>query len=181
LQEGKLGIFNLANSFQDLPQTIFATSIAMAAFPVLSKMYHQNDILGLKNLYMKSFNQINFIILLISTGMFVLRYPLVKVLLFYGRFDLVSIKTTSDVLQIMSIGLIFTSLLLLNLDTLFTMGDMKTPLLASFVAYGIGSILIALWYKKFGIFGITYAMIIANMIYFKIMMLRVISKLKLDI
>jgi Na+-driven multidrug efflux pump len=67
------------------------------------------------------------------------------------------------------------------LDTLFTLGDMKTPLLASFVAYGTGSILIAIWYKQFGILGITYAMIIANLIYFKIMMFRIISKLKLDI
>ena len=144
LQEGRLGIFNLANSFQDLPQTIFATSIAMAAFPALSKMYHQNDILGMKKLYVKSLSQINFIILLIASGLFVLKYPLVKVLLFYGRFDLNAIKVTSDVLQIMSIGLVFAALLLLNLDTLFALGDMKTPLIASFVAYGIGSVLIAI-------------------------------------
>lgn len=180
LQEGRLGIFNLANSFQDLPQTIFATSIAMAAFPVLSKMYHQEDLLGMKRLYVKSLNQINFIMLLIASGLFVLKYPLVKALLFYGRFDISGIKITSDILQIMSIGLVFAALLLLNLDTLFALGDMKTPLIASFVAYGIGSVLVAIWYKQFDVFGIASAMIIANFIYFLIMMLKIISRLDLD-
>ena len=88
LKPGELGIFNLANSFQDLPQTIFATSIAMAAFPMLSKLFHQNNIEEMKKLYLKSFHQINFIIFLISTGLFVLSYPLVKVLLNYGNFKL---------------------------------------------------------------------------------------------
>jgi putative peptidoglycan lipid II flippase len=181
LEEGRLGIFNLANSFQDLPQTIFATSIAMAAFPLLSKMYNQKDVLGMKGLYIKSLNQITFIILLISSGLFVLRYPLVKVLLHYGRFDITGIKVTADVLQIMSLGLIFASLLLLNLDTLFALNDMMTPLIASFVAYGIGSVLIVIWYKDFGILGITFAMVIANMIYFKIMTWKIIKMLKIDV
>jgi len=142
LEPGKLGIFNLANSFQDLPQTIFATSIAMAAFPVLSRMFHQDNIDGVKALYLKSFHQINFIMFLIGTGLFVLRYPLVKILLNYGNFGLDAIKITADILQIMSVGLVFSALLLLNLDTLFALGDMLTPLLASFLAYGLGSLLI---------------------------------------
>ncbi len=181
LKEGRLGIFNLANSFQDLPQTIFATSIAMAAFPLLSKMYHQKDILGMKKLYIKSLNQITFIMLLVSSGLFVLRYPLVKVLLHYGRFDISGIKVTADVLQIMSLGLVFAALLLLNLDTLFALNDMITPLIASFVAYGLGSVLIAIWYKDFGILGITFAMIIANLIYFKIMTWKIMKMLKISI
>jgi putative peptidoglycan lipid II flippase len=142
LEPGKLGIFNLASSFQELPQTIFATSIAMAAFPTLSKLFHQSNIEGVKKLYLKSFHQINFIIFLISSWLFVLRYPLVKILLNYGNFDLGAIKITADVLQIMALGLSFSALLLLNLDTLFTLGDMLTPLLASFFAYGLGSVLI---------------------------------------
>jgi putative peptidoglycan lipid II flippase len=88
LKPGELGIFNLASSFQELPQTIFATSIAMAAFPALSKLFHQDNIEGVRKLYLKSFHQINFIIFLISTGLFVLSYPLVKVLLNYGNFNM---------------------------------------------------------------------------------------------
>jgi len=181
LEPGKLGIFNLANSFQDLPQTIFATSIAMAVFPVLSKMYHSSNLLDFKKLYVKSLNQINFIILLVSAGLFVLKYPIVKVLLHYGKFDLASIATTANVLQIMSLGLVFSSLLLLSLDTLFALGDMMTPLLASFVAYIFGSILISMWYLKFNLYGIALAMIIANFIYFIIMFIKIASRLKLDI
>jgi len=181
LSAGKLGIFNLANSFQDLPQTIFATSIAMAAFPVLSKLFHQNDKLGVKNLYIKSFNQINFIILLISTGLFVLRYPLIKILLNYGKFNLMAINTMSGILEVMSFGLVFSSLLLLNLDTLFVLEDMITPLIASFVAYGLGSFLIAKWYTVLDIYGIVLAMVIANFVYFIIMMVKIISKLDLDV
>ncbi len=179
LKPGELGIFNLASSFQELPQTIFATSIAMAAFPALSKLFHQDNIEGVRKLYLKSFHQINFIIFLISTGLFVLSYPLVKVLLNYGNFNLNAIWTTAGILQIMAVGLSFSALLLLNLDTLFALGDMMTPLLASFFAYGLGSLLIWLFYERFGIMGITIALIVANAIYFKIMMLKIIFKLKI--
>jgi peptidoglycan biosynthesis protein MviN/MurJ (putative lipid II flippase) len=79
----------------------------------------------------------------------------------------------------MAVGLSFSALLLLNLDTLFALGDMMTPLLASFFAYGLGSFLIWAFYDRFGIMGITIALIIANAIYFKIMMLRIIFKLKI--
>jgi len=119
LSAGKLGIFNLANSFQELPQTIFAVSIATAAFPVLSKMYHQNNIEGVKRLYIKSLQQINFTMLLISTGLLILRYPIVKLLLEYGNFSIQSTQAVANVLYIMTFGIIFSSLLLLNLDTLF--------------------------------------------------------------
>lgn len=142
LDPGNLGIFNIASSFQELPQTVFATAIAIASFPVMAKLFHQNNIDGVKKLYVKSFNQISFIMLLISAGLFVLRYPLVKLLLNYGKFDLSAIKVTADILQIMSLGLVFSSLLLLNLDTLFALGDIITPLWASFFAYGLGSFLI---------------------------------------
>ncbi len=180
LEPGKLGIFNLANSFQELPQTIFATSIAMAAFPVLSRLFHQNNIEGMRKLYLKSFHQINFIMLLISAGLFVLSYPLVKILLNYGNFDLNAISVTAGILQIMAIGLSFSALLLLNLDTLFALGDMMTPLLASFFAYGLGSFLIWVFYRQFGVVGITIALVIANAIYCKIMTLKIIFKLEIS-
>jgi peptidoglycan biosynthesis protein MviN/MurJ (putative lipid II flippase) len=71
-----------------------------------------------------------------------LKFPIVKLLLNYGNFDISSTLATSNVLSIMALGLIFTSLLLINLDTLFAMGDVYTPLLASFVAYALGAGLI---------------------------------------
>jgi putative peptidoglycan lipid II flippase len=120
LAAGKLGIFNLANSFQDLPQTIFAVSIATAAFPVLSKMYHQNNIEGVSGLYVKSLYQINFTMLLVTVGFLVLKYPIVKMLLYYGNFSLTATQSVANILYIMTFGIIFSSLLLLNLNTLFS-------------------------------------------------------------
>jgi len=67
---------------------------------------------------------------------------LVKLLLNYGNFDIASTAMTANVLNIMAVGLVFTSLLLMNLDTLFAMGDVYTPLIASFVAYSLGAGLI---------------------------------------
>ncbi len=181
LSAGKLGIFNLANSFQDLPQTIFAVSIATAAFPVLSRMYHQNNLIGVKQLYIKSLHQINFTMLLTMAGFLVLKYPLVKILLHYGNFSLPATQSVANILYIMTFGIIFSALLLLNLDTLFSWEDTKTPLVASFVAYTLGSIMIAGLYQQFDLPGIALSMVIANSLYCLIMMWQIVKKLKIDI
>lgn len=142
LPSGRLGIFNLANSLQEFPQTVFSSAIAIAAFPVLAKLFHQNKIDDLKKAYLKGFFQIVFVMMLVSSGLFVLKFALVKLLLNYGNFDIASTAMTANVLNIMAVGLVFTSLLLMNLDTLFAMGDVYTPLIASFVAYSLGAGLI---------------------------------------
>ncbi len=142
LAPGRLGIFNLANSLQEFPQAVFSSAIAIAAFPVLAKLFHQNKMQELKDAYLKSFFQIVFVMMLVGAGIFVLKFPLVKMLFNYGNFDINSTMIAANVLSIMALGLIFTSLLLINLDTLFAMGDVYTPLLASFVAYTFGAILI---------------------------------------
>lgn len=181
LSAGKLGIFNLANSFQDLPQTVFAVSIATAAFPSLSGMYHQNNMEGVKDLYIKSLQQINFVMLLVTSSLLVLKYPVVKILLYYGNFSLSATQSVANILHIMTFGIIFSALLLLNLDTLFSWEDTKTPLIASFVAYLIGTIMIASLYKTFDLPGIVFSMVVANSIYCLIMMRQIIKKLKINI
>lgn len=179
LPSGRLGIFNLANSLQEFPQTVFSSAIAIAAFPVLAKLFHQNKIDDLKKAYLKGFFQIVFVMTLVSSGLFVLKFSLVKLLLNYGNFDIASTAMTANVLNIMAVGLVFTSLLLMNLDTLFAMGDVYTPLIASFVAYSFGAGLIYFWYQKFDIFGITLALVLANFVYLIIMMTKILLKLKI--
>jgi len=180
LPSGRLGVFNLANSLQEFPQAVFSSAIAIAAFPVLAKLFYQNKIENMKAVYLKGFFQIMFVMMLFSAGLFVLRVPLVKILLNYGNFDMAATLMTANVLGIMALGLIFASLLLMNLDTLFAMGDVYTPLTASFIAYAIGAVLIYFWHQSFDIFGITMALIIANFIYLMIMIVKIVFKLKLD-
>lgn len=178
---GSLGIFNLANSFQEFPQTIFSSAIAIATFPILSKLFHQHDLETFKKTYLKSFYQILTFISFISSLFIVLRFSIVKILLNYGNFTLSATNQTANILNIMAFGLIFTSLILLNLDSLFALMDVYTPLIASFIAYGLGSFCIYLFYKPFGINGIAFSLILANFVYFLIMFLVLTFKLKISV
>jgi hypothetical protein len=53
--------------------------------------------------------------------------------------------------------------------------------MASFVAYAIGSIMIAGLYKTFDLPGIAFSMVMANSLYCLIMMRQIIRKLKINI
>ena len=68
LREGSLSVFNFANDIQNLPQTVFALSFAVAAFPVLSKLKIEKK----KRIYktsLETLTQIFFFLIPIAFGL----------------------------------------------------------------------------------------------------------------
>jgi len=165
LKEGSLAVFNLANNIQNLPQTIFALSLATSVFPVLSHYFHLKDMKNYYQTLIKTIRQTLFFIIPISAFFIVFRAQIVRLLLGYGRFDWSATILTIEVLTIFLIGMVFQSLINLLIRGFFSQKNTFTPFLAALSAYGLGT-LAALWFGfHWGIKGLAWAFVLTNTSY----------------
>jgi len=166
LKEGSIAVFNFANDIQNLPQTVFALSFAIAAFPSLSKLNAEKKH---KDFIKTSFNtllQIFFFLIPIATWFFVFREPIVRLLLGYGKFDWTSTVKTIQVFSILSFGMIFQGVNAFLLRVFFAKGDTLKPFIASVISYSIGLFLCYKLGLIYEVAGLAVAVAITYLLYF---------------
>jgi len=171
LKEGSIAVFNFANDIQNLPQTVFALSFTVAAFPNLSKLNAEKKHEDFVKTFLNTLLQIFFFLIPIAVWFFVFREPIIRFLLGYGKFDWTSTINTIQVFSILSFGMIFQGVNAFLLRVFFAKGDALRPFIASIISYSAGFFLCYKLGLSFGVIGLAAAVAITYLFYFLILFL----------
>jgi len=120
-------IFQFAQHLQMLPVGLFGTSVAQAAFPILSQASARDDKELFKKTLVSGINQMLFFIMPMSVFFIVFRIPIVRLVFGASRFDWQATVLTGMTLSAFSISLFAQSISSLFTRAFFALYDSKTP------------------------------------------------------
>lgn len=106
LAVGSTSGYFYAYAIMQLPETLFATAIALVVFPTLAELYNAGDIEGLKHTAVQTLSIIWFLTIPAAAGMVLLGRPLIGILLQGGEFDAASADLVYAVLVIFSVRVV---------------------------------------------------------------------------
>lgn len=129
---GSITIFNFSNNLQSLPIGIIAISFTVAAFPVLSRNWAQNQKKEFLENFSKTFRQILFCIIPISVFIFLFKNQIASFVYESEKFGFQDVKLTAISLGIFAISLFAQSLNPLIVRAFFSWQDTKTPTFVTF-------------------------------------------------
>jgi putative peptidoglycan lipid II flippase len=145
LAEGSLAALNYAWMLMLLPQGIFAQAIATVAFPTFAAQIAARDQDALLRTLDRTLRTVLFLTLPAAVGLYVLRVPLIQILLERGNFTAESTAAVAYALQFFALGLVAHALVEIIVRVFYALHDTLTP-----VIIGIGAmllnILFSLWW-----------------------------------
>ncbi len=148
LASGSLAALNYAWLLMLLPQGVFAQAIATVAFPTFSAQVAARDHNALLRTLDRTLRTVLFLTLPAAVGLFVLRIPLIQLLLERGNFGSESTQAVAYALQFFALGLIAHALVEIVVRVFYALHDTLTPVIVGIGAM-IGNILLSLWWIKF--------------------------------
>ena len=131
LAAGSIAVFNLAESLSRPLLTLVGVSFSVAAFPTLSLTFFKGDKEKFNQVFYSTFYQILYLILPLSFLLFLLREPIVNIILNVGKFGQIDAKLTAVCLGMFCLGIFAQALILLIAKTFYALQDTKTPALTS--------------------------------------------------
>lgn len=157
LGEGTRSWWQFADNLQHFPINIFGVSLALAAFPVFSEAFAENNIDRFKKVFSENVRRILFFIIPISIVTLLLRAQIVRLVYGTGKFTWTDTFITAQVLGIFALSMFAQGLIPLLTRAFFAKQDTRTPVLMSSVAVVVNVLLGIILMRPFGIFGLAFA------------------------
>jgi putative peptidoglycan lipid II flippase len=146
LAVGSISVFQFSYNIQTTPLMIIGISYAVAAFPALSRLYHDNQLGEFKDMIYRAIKNILFFSIPISFLVIVLRAQIVRVLLGAGVFSWNDTKLVAACLALFAISMAAQSIVLVLVRGFYAKGNTKTPIkisvLSAFVTISSAILLI---------------------------------------
>ncbi len=134
LGEGMVSALYYAYRLVHLPLAVFGLAVATATLPAMSRLSSVGDIDGLKRTLSSGLRSVFFIMLPATTGLIVLRVPIVRLLFQHGEFDAVATENTAFALLFYSLGLFaFAGARVLSF-AFYSMKDTRLPVIVAAAA-----------------------------------------------
>lgn len=121
-----------AYALMQLPETLFATAIALVVFPTLAELYNAGDIESLKHTAVQTLSIIWFLTIPSAAGMVLLGRPLIGILLQGGEFDAASADLVYAVLVIFSVRIVSEATVEVVARLFYAQHNTFVPMLAYF-------------------------------------------------
>lgn len=157
LKVGTISAINYASRLYLLPIGVFAISLSVVVFPNLSKAATKNNNILFKETIQKGLHLLAILIIPSSIGLFYYSKDIVSLIFNYGRFNSENISTTSEILKIYALGLIFFSSIHLLTRAHYAFKNRKIPLITSLIGIVTNIILDFLLVSKYTHIGLTFA------------------------
>jgi len=141
LATGSLAALNYAWLLMLLPQGILAQAVGTAVFPTLSTLVAQSRMEELRSTLADTMRALLFLAIPASLGLFLLREPLVEVLLQRGAFTAHSTAMVVAALGFYAFGLVAHSVLEVIARAFYALHDTLTPVLIGGLAMLINAVL----------------------------------------
>ncbi|MEN9647214.1 MAG: hypothetical protein RLY57_18 [Candidatus Parcubacteria bacterium] len=141
---GSISIFTFAYNLQSVPLAIIGVSYSLAAFPTLSRLWHEKDLISFRKELWAGVRHILFWSIPVIVLFIVLRAQIVRTILGSGAFSWEDTRLTAAALALFAISVAAQSIVLIFVRALYAMGKTSKP----FVYACIGSCVsvIAVWY-----------------------------------
>ncbi len=120
-------IFNFAQHLQQLPIGLFGSTVAQAAFPILSRAAAKKDHGLFEETIVSTMNQILFYTLPVSVLFIVLRTPIVRLVFGASQFDWDATVLTGMTLSAFSVSLFAQSAIQILTRAFYALYDSRTP------------------------------------------------------
>lgn len=155
--DGPITILNSANRLNLFVLTIFITSISSVIYPMLSKLYNEDNKEKFAEIIYTSVNSVILLIAPISIGAIVLANPVVKIVFERGAFDSEATKYTALALIFYSIGMIGFGLRDVLGKVFYSLQDTKTPMINGGIAVCLNIVLNLVMIQIIGYLGLSLA------------------------
>lgn len=176
LSVGSMAAFALASNLQSFPTNVFGVSLAVAAFPLLSRAWSESDPVSFIHHFSSTVRRTIYYVLPLAVLFLVLRAQIVRVVLGAGAFDWGDTIRTSQVLGFLSLAMLADSIIPTVARAFYAIGDTKTPTLAALVAMVVNLFLL-LSLVRFGLTGIGIAYVTSRLLNLGLLSARLGKKL----
>jgi putative peptidoglycan lipid II flippase len=170
LEQGSISSLNYADKLFQLPLGLFVAGISVPIFPLLSEQVAAKAPERVKATLDFALRVMGFLLIPVTVGVILLRYPLIGLLLQHGEFTAADTTRTAWALLFLCIGLYAYS----GRDTLtrvfYAYHDTRTPVKISVVTVVITIGLAYLFMQFMGVGGLTLGMTVALSINFVVLM-----------
>ena len=180
LQEGLLSALNTAQRLMQLPVSIFAVSIAMAVFPVLSREAALNEIDAFRKDFIYGIRTILFIMIPFSVMLVVLGVPFIRFLYEIGKFNSGNTDAVAFALYFYCIGIFAYGCIQVLNRAFYAFQDTKKPVIVAVSGVAINLILsiILVRYMDHGGLALAYSVAgVCNMAFLFLLLRRKMGKL----
>lgn len=155
LDAGSISVLDYAQKVNGIAGGIFFTSLAVVFFPELS---HTSDDSGKFSKTVTAGLKIVILIAFpIMAGLFILKFPIIKLLFERGAFDSSNTAITSTILGFFSIGIIGTGLTSILNRAFYSLKDTKTPMIIGILAICVNVAFSLTFVRLWGVFGLALA------------------------
>jgi len=180
LPEGSITALRFANRLIQLPIGIFASGVAMAFFPLLSRLAAQKEMGQFKTNLSLALRFIFFIMIPSAFGLIILRYPIIKILFEGQKFTSHDTMMTAYALLFYSIGLFAHAGILMLPRAFYALKDTWTPVLVSVLSVSLSIALnwLFLHYTQLGVGGFALSFSIMGMV--NLFLLLIILRKKIN-
>lgn len=159
---GGLTVLRYAQDLQSFPIGIIGLSVAVSSFSTLSALALAED--GKQRFVAhlsRKIGNVLFLILPSSIGLFLLRFPIVKIILQSGAFTEKDATLTANTLGILCLSLFAASLIPLLSRAFYALKNTKTPLFLGIFTVILNTILSLILTPRYGIYGLAIANVTA--------------------
>lgn len=139
--EGGVAILYFSYRLILFPLGIFSNALSQATLPTLSTQAAEKNLDQLKHTLLWSLRMSFFVLIPASLGLMILAHPIISTLFGGGRFDLYSVRVTSDALLFYSIGLFAYGATKILHSCFFALQDTKTPAKVAFLTLALNVLL----------------------------------------
>jgi len=162
LAPGSLSALNYAWLLMLLPQGVFAQAVATAVFPTFANQVAAKQTAEMRHTFSQTLRMVFFLTIPAAVVLYVLRVPLVQVLLQRGEFTADSTALVAYALQFYALGLVAHAGLEIVVRAFYALHDTMTP-----VIVGVGAMLLNiglsfLWVSGLGHGGLALANSVAT-------------------
>lgn len=163
LPEGRLSALNYGYLLATLPHGIFAMSLATVIFPTLAAQYGRHDLERLRTTIQQALGLLFFLTLPAAVGLWLLRLPLVQVLLQWRAFSGGSTALVAEALGWFALGLMGMAIVEGVTRAFYAMHDTTTPVVAGLVAIVVNFGASLLLIDRLGHAGLALALSLASL------------------
>jgi len=127
LDVGSIAALNFANRLVQLPVSIFVAALATAAYPTLAALASRGDKKGFAETTIGSLRGLVVLLVPATVGLWVLRYPIVRLAFERGSFDADATAKTAYALGFYALGLLGLATAQVLSRAFFSLHDTLTP------------------------------------------------------
>lgn len=166
LAKGSVSALYFGSRVEELTLGIFSIALSVALLPAYSDQAASGDIPAMKRTLVFSLKLMNLISLPAAAGLLVLSRPIIRVLFERGKFGAESTALSAACLFFFALGLPFLSSVKVLAPAFFSLKDMKTPILISFLTVASFVIFNLLLIGRMKVGGIALALALSQIVNF---------------